>query len=93
MFLTSLCTYFIVCAFMKEQQQQKNPNKRTEKKGFVLYFNCKIANPRIMFTFMFSVVQCHDHLIQTSAFSSLAALVTKEGTGAVKCPWQNLAKG
>lgn len=79
MFLTSLCTYFIVCAFMKEQK--KTPTKELveggEKKGFVLYFNCKIANPRIMFTFMFSVVQSHDHLIQTSAFSSLAASDSK----------------
>lgn len=67
---------------MKEQKKKKKNKLPTKEwlggiKGFVLYFNCKIANPRIMFTFMFSVVQCLDHLIQTSAFSSLAALLTK----------------
>lgn len=61
---------------MKEQKLQQK-NWLGEKKGFVLYLNYKIANPRIMFTFMFSVVQSHDHLIQTSAFSSLAASLTK----------------
>lgn len=61
-------------------KEQKTPTKELVGgggKGFVLYFNCKIANPRIMFTFMFSVVQSLDHLIQTSAFSSLAASLTE----------------
>lgn len=65
---------------MKEQKTKPNPTKRTGwggGKGFVLYFNCKLANPRIMFTFMFSVVQSLDHFIQTSAFSSLAASLTE----------------
>lgn len=73
----------------KKKRQNKHPNKRMvggRIKGFVLYFKCKIANPRIMFTFMFSVVQSLDHFIQTSAFSSLAASCSlQEGTGAAQC--------
>lgn len=44
-------------------------NSLGKRKGFVLYFNWKKTNPRIMFTFMFSVVQSHGHTTQTSAFS------------------------
>lgn len=49
MFLTCLCTYFIVHAFMKTSSL---------KKRFVLQsLLLKKSNSVIMFTFMFSVVQ------------------------------------
>lgn len=85
----SLYIFYCMCFYerAKKENNQPNPTKRTGwggGKGFVLYLNCKIANPRIMFTFMFSVVQSLDHLLQTSAFSSLAASLTEGGAGAAQ---------
>lgn len=82
---------------MKEQKNKTKPNptKRTGwggGKGFVLYFNCKIANPRIMFTFMFSVVQSLGHFIQTSAFSSLAASLTEGRARSCSMPGAELPR-
>lgn len=82
---------------MKEQNKKnQTPTKELVGgggKGFVLYFNYKIANPRIMFTFMFSVVQSLDHLIQTSAFSSLAASLTTGRDRSCSMPVAELCQG
>lgn len=45
-----------------------------------------------MFTFMFSVVQSHDRLIQTSAFSSLAASLTAGRDRSSSMPVAELAR-
>lgn len=94
----SLYIFYCMCFYERTKKKQKtkpNPTKRTGwggGKGFVLYFNCKIANPRIMFTFMFSVVQSLGHFIQTSAFSSLAASLTEGRARSCSMPGAELPR-
>lgn len=61
--------YIFYCMCFYERKKKTTNKLVGGKKGFVLYFNWKVSNPSIMFTFMFSVVQSHDHTIQTLAFS------------------------
>lgn len=62
MFLTSLYIFYCMCFYEKKIVWEK-------EKGLYCTLTEKKTNPRIMFTFMFSVVQSHGHTTQTSAFS------------------------